>query len=303
MAITKPTKGSGGKTPASKAGPQVPASANKKALAPPPDTSKKFVVGEWDSETEGEKIMLYGETGIGKTSLGLLAPNPVFIGIDTGGRKLRHPVTGKPIKVIGNKDNPIRTFSDVRAALQQVELYDDYETVEIDTVTVLEDWAVPHMLETIPTEKGTRATNILSYGWNKGYRHLYDLMKLILDDCETLIRRGKNVILIAQGIASNVPNVGGEDFLRHGPRLYNGKLYPVEGLYCEWVDHIFRVDYLNKFVTDKKVSGSTERAVFTEAELHFRAKSKPPITEPVISYENPGDDSLWKFLFPEKGGE
>ena len=239
--------------------------------------------------------MFYGETGIGKSSLGLLAPKPVFLGIDAGGRKLRHPVTNKPIKAIEG----LRTFGDVRAALQQIELYDDFETVEIDTVTVLQDWAVPHMLDTIPTEHGTKAKNILSYGWNKGYQHLYDLMKLILDDCETLIRRGKNVVLIAQGIASNVPNVGGEDFLRHGPRLYDGRKYSVEALYCEWVDHIFRVDYLGKFVKDKKVSGSTERAVFTEAELHFRAKSKPPITEPVISYENPGDDSLWKFLFPE----
>lgn len=298
MAIQKPAKTGAGKTPA-KSGPTVPASANKKAFVPPPDTAEKFTISEWDGEDEGEKIMIYGETGIGKSSLGLTAPNPVYLGLDAGARKLRHPVTNKPVKRIGDKDHLLETYADVRAALQQVELFDDYETVEIDTVTVLEDWAVPHMLETIPTEKGQKATSILSYGWNKGYRHLYDLMKLILDDCETLIRRGKNVVLIAQGIASNVPNVGGEDFLRHGPRLYNGKQCSVEALYCEWVDHIFRVDYLDKFVKDKKISGTTERAIFTEAELHFRAKSKPPITEPVISFSDKSDDSIWKFLFPE----
>jgi len=52
-------------------------------------------------------------------------------------------------------------------------------------------------------------------------------------------------------------------------------------------------------VEDKKASGSTERAVFAKAEPWFYAKSRT-LNEPVISFEEPGDDSLWKFLFKEE---
>ena len=248
----------------------------------------------WDDTESGEQIILYGDTGIGKTSLCALAPKPVFIGLDNGGRKLRHPVTNEPLKVIPG----VETYLDVRSALQQADLFDGYDTVVIDTVTLLQDLAVSHMLATIPTEKGAMVKNIVGYGYNKGYQHLYDVMKLILVDCEKLINKGKNVILVAQSKPFKVVNPSGEDFLREGPRLHSDATASVEALYCEWADHVLRVDYLNAFAKDKKVSGDTTRGVFIEAELHFRAKSRTVhVPDGVVSYEDPSDDNIWQFIF------
>ncbi|GAG85940.1 unnamed protein product, partial [marine sediment metagenome] len=144
MAIKPPTQTAKGKA-------KPPASKNKKAGPPPPPTGtvttkakapvKKFAVEKWDTTGEGKRILIYGDTGIGKSSLAFLAPKPIFLGLDEGAGELRHPVTGEePMRIPG-----LETFSDVRAALQQTNLYDNFETVIIDTVTLLQDWAEPHV--------------------------------------------------------------------------------------------------------------------------------------------------------------
>lgn len=262
---------------------------------------KRFTVQPWNI-VEGERTIVYGDTGIGKTSLCALAPKPVFLGLDEGGSKYRHPVTDEPLKRVPN----LSTFEDVRAALQQVNLYDDYETVIIDTITILEDWAESYVVANIPTDKGAKVKNILGYGYNKGYKHLYNTMKLILQDCDDLIRRNKNVILIAQAALHNVPNPSGEDFYRAGLRLHVDKTWNIESLYCEWADDIFRIDYHEAFVKEKKVTGSTQRAVFIQPELYFRAKTRTPLYDEdgnllsVVSFADQTDNSIWQFVFGDK---
>lgn len=262
----------------------------KQSIPKIPKEVKEFIVESWITNS-GKRIMIYADTGMGKTTLCSTSPNPVFLGLDEGGREIRHPITGEPL----NRIPGLESFSDVRGALQQTSLFDSYETAVIDTVTILEELARPYVVATIPTDKGQTVQNILGYGWNKGYEHLYQVMKLILSDCDELIRRGKNIILVAQATTNRISNPGGEDYLRDGPRLYAGKP-SIEALYCEYVDHIFRIDYHNAFVKEKKVSGSTERAIFCQPELYFRAKSRT-IKESPISFETEADDSIWKFLF------
>ncbi len=277
--------------------PIPPAPAPEKSKAP----AKKFKVETWDTTGEGKRIIVYGDTGIGKSSLAFLTPKPVWLGLDNGAGELRHPITGeKPKRIPG-----IETFSDVRAALQDVSLFDSHETIVVDHTTLLEDWAELHVVATIPTEKGGKVKNLIGYGYNKGYKHLYNVMKSPLQDCDELIRRGKNVILIAQAGLHNIPNPGGEDFLRAGLRLHVDKTWNIEALYCEWADYVLRVDYYNAFVKDKRVSGSTDRAVFVQPELHFRAKTRTPWYNEdgslisVLSFETLADDTVWQYIFGE----
>ncbi|MBE3140132.1 MAG: AAA family ATPase [Thermoplasmata archaeon] len=272
---------------------RVISSARIAAPARAPSAPKKtFKVQPWRSEGHGEKVIIYADTGMGKTSLSILAPKPVFIGLDDGGKKLKHPVTGEPLNFIPD----VVTYQDVRDVLQQPGLFEGYETAVIDTVTILEDLAIPHMLANIPTEKGALVKNIVGYGYNKGFQHLYDLMKFILVDCDALIHKGKNVVLIAQAAPNKVSNPGGEDYLREGPRLYAGKP-SIEALYCEWADHILRIDYPNVWSKDKKASGdTTSRVVYTKPEVYFRAKSRT-INHPVIEFADTSDGGVWDFMF------
>jgi hypothetical protein len=260
----------------------------------PTAAPKYFSVEEWDGDKEGEQIIIYAGSGFGKTTLASMAPNPVFIGLDNGGRKIKNPKTGEKLRFIPG----LQSFGDIRSALQQTDLFDDYETIVIDTITIMEEWAIPYVLETCPNDKGVTMKNIIQYGYNKGYRHLYDVMKLILADCDFLVKSGKNIILIAQEAANRVPNPAGDDFLQAGPRLTNNKEANIESLYCEWADHILRIAYNSQVVKDKKVTASDERVIFTKGEAHFRAKSRtlPPDIS-CVTFSEPKDDSIWKFIF------
>ena len=267
----------------------------------PVRTKKTFSIEPWYGQGEGEKIIVYGASGMGKTTLCALAPKPVFVGIDDGGRKIRHPVTGEVLSYIPG----IETFQDVRDAIVTPGLFDDYQTIVVDTATELESLAEDWVLDNIPTGARTSSVKSLNdYGYGKGFQHLYDAMKLPLQDVGPLVRQGKNIIFIAQSAPHNIANPGGENFLREGPRLYSDKRFSVEACYCEWADHVLRVDYQSVGVKDHKVRGNTERVVYCVPELHFRAKSRtisPDIT--CVTFSTPQDDSIWKYVFAGKDGE
>jgi hypothetical protein len=260
---------------------------------------KTFSVASIRPEFAGEKVLLYADTGMGKSTLSALSPKSVFLDLDNGCTKLRHPVTGEPLKIIPG----VESFADVRAVLQQPDIFKDFDTVVIDNVTVLQDMAEQQVCKSIPMKGGQYASNIEGYGYKEGYKHLYDIMRFILQDCDALARQGKNVVLIAQANPNKIANPGGEDFLCQGPRLYAGKP-SIESLFCEWSDHILYINYQDVTVSkQKKATGGSVRAIYTQPEVYFRAKTRQlksgNFLPPMISFADMRDDSLWKFMFAE----
>jgi hypothetical protein len=287
--------------------PAKPPASKKKPLPPPipatpaPKSSrivKTFYVEDWKGDVEGEKIILHGKYGMGKTTLSAMAPTPVFIGLDDGGRKIKHPVTGEVLKCIPD----IESYQDARDALHQVDLFNGYETIVIDTGTKLQHLGLLHMLATIRGPKECpKCTNIEQYGWHKGYRHLYDTMHHILGDLDPLVRRGKNIIIICQTIQTKISNPGGEDFLRDTPDLQTDAKNNIAADYMSWVDHTFMIDHVNVQAVEGKAVASGGRCIRVHPEIHFEAKSRTLGSElATVSFENKQDDSIWKFLF---GGE
>ncbi len=169
---------------------------------------KQFVVKSWTGDGQGEKILIYGPNGMGKTTLASMAPHPIFIGIDDGGRKTLNPKTGQPINAIDG----VESFRDLRDALHTANLIPDKATLVLDTITKIEVLAAQHMFAHIRTDSGKVAENLEDYGYGKGYVYLIDPMRLLLSDLDALIRRGVNVILLAQqsGYAVSVSHRSGE---------------------------------------------------------------------------------------------
>ena len=295
------------KPPTPKTPPQPKA---PKPNAGPTHTVKTFTPSPWHGTNEGEKITAYGESGMGKTTLAALAPNPIFLGLDDGGRKIRNGITGEPIRHIPG----IETFEDVRDALHQANIWSAGVTAVIDTVTKLEELAEPYMFATIKKDKGGTVQSLEGYGFGKGYKHSLDTMRLGLQDLDALVRRGVNVILICQQQAVKIANAEGSDYIQNGPKLHHNAQHSTRLQVCEWSDHVVRIGYTNQSVavtgdnTVGKVRGSTDRVVCVCPENpSYVAKSRTmgnmkdsdgdPITR--VSFESPADDTLWRFIFPE----
>lgn len=278
--------------------PALPTAAKAPARQP-----KTFTVKDWGGDGEGEKIVLYAQSGMGKTTLASMSPNPVFIGPDDGARKIRDPRTGAVLKAI----HGISTFEDVREALQQHALFDPFSTVVIDTITKLEELSELYIFEHYKTQEGKTPRSLEGYGWGKGYRHALEVMRLILQDADALVRRGKNVIFLAQEQSVSMPNAEGLDYLQAGPKLHHTKQHSTRLEVQEWADHVLRIDYLETTVTAKDAAATrgkitsrdTTRAIYTQAARHFFAKTRT-LAAPVIAFEHAADDSLWAMMFAKE---
>lgn len=268
---------------------------------------RTFRIGPWNGDAQGEKIVLYGPSGVGKTTLASMLPNPVFIGLDDGGRKLTNPQTGAPLTYI----NGVETFQDVLDVLDQPDLFGkNCGTLVIDTFTMLEVLAEPYMFQTVKHEKGQIVTNIEGYGYGKGYTHLYDTVKQVLPRLDGLVRSGMNVCLICQSMAIKQANPAGLDYLYNGPKLSHpsSTKHSIRLYVCEWADHVLCVDYeAVQIVPDgpaasanvgKALGGGTQRFVFVQPRPHFFAKSRTLHIE-AATFEDAADDSIWQYLFGE----
>lgn len=284
----------------------------KPIVAKPPGTiggpavraPKTFTIGTWTGQGQGKKILLYAGSGMGKTTLASMAPNPIYIGLDDGGREIRNPKTGEPLQAVQG----VGTFEDVRDVLHNVDFPKD-STLVIDTVTELEVKAVEYMLREVKTEKGTKAESIEGYGWGAGYDLLLDQMRYILSDLDAEVRKGVNVILLAQQSQGTVANLAGTDYLQDGPALETKPKARanVRAQVCAWVDNIFRIGYPDVTAVDKAgkdakkgkaIGGSTERFIYTEPKLYFVAKNRMNgKLPPVMPFATRDDDSIWQAVF------
>lgn len=265
-------------------------------------TPKTFAIGTYDPSVEGKKVIIYGRTGGGKTTLATTAPNPVFIAFDDGVRLIKNPLTGEPIRAIPG----ITSLNDVRDALHQKNLFNPGDTIVIDTMTKLEAVSEQYIFDNYPAKAG-RATNMRAYGWD-GPAHQLDVMRLILTDLDAHVRLGVNTALLCQQGQIRIPNSEGADYLEDGPKLSHNNQSSCRMELCEWADHVLRIGYLNfevKSDSDKagkagKVVGDQTRAIFSGGASHFVAKSRPidgKKLPAIISFDTEADDSLWQMIF------
>jgi len=247
------------------------------------------------SGSRGVKIVLYGNSGLGKTTLATLAPDPVFVAADDGISEIVHPVTGKDVPFYD-----AHTYRDVRAILSNPELFKGFKTIVLDTMTEVENLSIPHILDTVKTDKGRSPANIEGYGWGAGYTHVAEHDGFVRSDLQRLVNLGFNVIVICQSAPRREVSAVVDDYLKEGPKLVQrpGVKAMAATDFVEWADHCLRLGYNDLAVAAKRVTGSKERVVFAHPDATFDAKSRTlPIKYAVVSFEDKTDDSIWQLIF------
>jgi hypothetical protein len=245
----------------------------------------------------GKKIILYGASGMGKTTLACMAPKPVFVAADDGIDEIVNPATGETVP-----SYTARSYADVRAILAQPKLFQGFETIILDNMTEVEALSVPYILDTV-TKDGKAVKSIEGYGWGSGYAHIADHNTYVKYDLQRLADAGFNVVVICQMAPRKETSAEVDEYLKDGPKLVwkpNVKAFSVTE-FVEWSDYCFKIGYSNLTVSNKRASSNGQRVIFTQPQPNLEAKARGQhwTRFPLISFENPKDDSIWKFVFED----
>ena len=261
--------------------PQTPQPANQQA--------RSKVTFSAIAEKKGQRVVLYGTGGIGKTTLACWLEEAAFIDLDES-----LPILKKQLKEIGApmpKVAQATSWQEVRNVLQS-DGWDGIKNIIIDTATKLEEFAVAHTLKTVKADGGSIAKGVEDYGYGKGYQFVFDTFLPILGDLDRHVRAGRNVVFIAHECTANVPNPGGENFIRYEPRLQSpssGKA-SIRLRVKEWADHVLFLSY--DIAVDKKgkAQGSGTRTLYTQELPSFMAKSRTTDKQFDVAV---GDATIW----------
>jgi hypothetical protein len=159
---------------------------------PETTTAGRFSIGPWKTENVGERIQLYGSGGVGKSTLASLADNEVVIPLSDGSREL-YKADGKKVNCVQCE---IDSFQTLRDMLVEPGLWDGRDNIIIDDTSELEVLAKQHVVDNYPppAKKG-KVISIAQFGWD-GPGYLVETIRLLLNDLDTLVYQGKNIILV-----------------------------------------------------------------------------------------------------------
>ena len=172
-------------------------------------------------ENKPPRLMVYGQEGVGKSTLGASAPDAIFVQTEDG------------LGEIDCRKFPLaQTFGDVIAALTALRDEDhNFRTVVIDSL----DWLERLIFDEVCKEFGVRSIEKADGGYGKGYVDAlvhWRKVLAILDDLRN--KRGMMVILLAHAKVERFEDPENMAYDRYAPRLHKH----AASLISEWVDAV-----------------------------------------------------------------
>lgn len=253
---------------------------------PPSIPASRFSIQTTNTQRQGQRIVVYGGGGKGKTSLCAALPDPVFIFL--GSERAPMDVPHVP---------DIHTFEDLLEALRAKELWLRKKSVIVDSATAAEAMAVAYTLRNVKTEKGMTATSIEGYGYGKGYRHVNESFRLMLAALDALAQAGLNVAVTAHETVDATPNPAGEDYKSAQPNLMQSGQARLRDLIRDWCDHLLYIGY-DVAVDGGKGKSSGSRCIYTQERASWWAKCRANPANPApycVPYPL-GSDDIWKLI-------
>jgi len=224
-------------------------------------------------DTTGDRIVLYGSGGTGKTTLACSLPGPVvFFDLDKSLEKLGKQPDGEKLLENVTDIKGVETWEQLRAKLQSGG-WGSVKSIVIDSMSVVQAMALTWMFENV-REKGAVVSRLEDYGFKAGYRHLFDTFCLLFADLDVHVKDGRHVVLICHDVEAKVPNPQGMDWLRAEPKLENEKNCQLRFRMKEWADHVLFVKHDVSVNKDGKGEGKGTRTIYSTELPACMAKSR-----------------------------
>jgi hypothetical protein len=213
--------------------------------------------------------ILYGQPGVGKTTLAAQLPNSIFLDLEKGTSFLD-----------AARLQPEGTISE---ALEEIEeAMESYDSLIIDSLSSLE---LKHQRE-VCDEQGWPHIDILDYGKSRGTWKT-KFIKLITD-LDRFREAGKNVLIVAhQGLRETKDPISQENYDHFSFECH-------KEVHKSILSHIDGCFFLKQkgLVNNDKVIGNGSRVLFTKDRPQYTAKSRWDLPEQI---ENPGV-KFWEQL-------
>jgi hypothetical protein len=214
----------------------------------------------------GIKVVIYGQEGVGKSTLAAAFPGAVFIDCEGSTTRMNVRRLQKPTSW--------QMLCDEVEFVRQRHGDKGYQTIIIDTF----DWAERLAIDDICATH--KVTGIEGMNYGKGWEYEKEMIGRFLDSTERLISEGVNIVFLCHAIArkTTAPEVMDEyDHweLKLGSKTTN-KIAP---LLKEWSDMtLFLAFRTNIIATDDKgkkhKATSTERVMYTTKSAWWDAKNR-----------------------------
>ena len=201
-----------------------------------------------------EKMLIYGEPGVGKSTLASLCPKPIVVATEDG---VSH--------IDVDKFPTCKTYLSVKKVLQFLSSKQHfYETVVVDSL----DWLEKLIWAAVCQENN--CDSIADLGYGKGYKKAAAKVAEIISLLDKIVENGIHVVCIAHEKIEHVQNPETKDYHRHTPRLHND----ANDLFTEWAYHVIFA-YHKVIVKTEEGQWGSERGRGVGGQRFLRCNTKP----------------------------
>lgn len=229
---------------------------------------------------------IVADGGMGKTTLGSLFPNPVFIRTEDGTQAIakRQDVALFPVA---------KTSSEVIDAINLLATTDHgFKSVVIDSITRLNIMVEAEVLASDPRAKGLNQAH-------GGYGNAYDMVGkyhlTLREACTALVERGMNVIFLAHASTETIDPPDGDPYTRYSIPMHK-KALPHYTNDVDCVAYIKMRTFTSGDGEKKKATTTGERIITAYPTPSHVSKNRLGITSDIIFTEgvNPFAEYLLK---------
>ena len=220
------------------------------------------------------KLMIYGLSGVGKSSLAAKLKKPIFLDFEGGLNYLGVDRSAQYTNLEQFYQDLVELYRKAEAGKRE------YDTIVIDSV----DWMVRKVVETaagIDKHNLSETLNRSNGGYGNGKQVLENHIRTkLLPTLVTLNKMGYGICLVAHADRKDLMDADGVDTERIAPKIDVNTM----NVFVEWVDNVF---YL------KNING--ERYLVLEGDSNVLAKNRLGLTGEVKLE----DININKLLTPE----
>lgn len=246
------------------------------------------------SEDDAPIITIFGEGGLGKTSLGALFPSPIFITAENGLKSIPKAQRPKSFPLV---ETSAQLWEYLTLLMTQTH---SYQTLVIDTITSLDMVFRKEIMEKSSAASMSKAAG----GYGGGYDLLLSEHAKCRKFCERLRSQlGMSVVFLSHAVMSKIDPPDTEAYSKYSIPLHEKSRHP----YVNDVDLVGFIQ-LRKLIRGqdgamKKATSFGERELVCHSVASNDSKNRYGITEPLeyVDGQNPllSQIQFYRDNFPE----